>query len=657
MAAPDSRISNDQPGIREEVRIPMRDGIELAATLYLPDPAHGPQPCLIEALPYRKDDVTSSYEPEYLRLRDEYHYAVCRIDVRGTGSSGGRATDEYPEAEQKDLAEAMTWLAAQEWCTGHLGMYGTSYSGFNSLQMACERPPELKAIIAIFATDDRYTDDVHYRGGALKFTDLLDYCSYMTSLNALPPVPAVWGDGWREEWHARLAEHEPWVLTWLREQRDSPYWRHGSVNTDYDRIACPTMVIAGWADGYRNASYRLIERLRGNDVPHHLLAGPWAHAALDGSLPGPRIDGVETQVRWWDRWLRGRDTGVDDGLADSPAMTLFVRTSTRPSPTLDTHKGFWIREEWPCPRVQDEVLLLDGRAPYVVDPSVGVDAWIDCAALMPWGQSGDLRADDAASLTWDFDADGRTLIGQPVVRLRVSVDQPVAYLAVKINDVFPDGTSALVTRALLNLTHRDGHDQPPSPLVPGEVYDVDVELDACAFQFDAGQRLRVSVAGADWPNTGVPPAPVTMTVHGGEVVLPCWSGASPHAEPDLPAPADPTADHDYGDVLWQIERDVLKRVVRARVDYGGVFEGKYGSEIDDHNTGHVEVDLATFGQRSEAKAVHDITWPEASVSSVSYLTVEANADSFVVAVDLVAKEGDEVVVKREWRETIPRDLA
>ena len=172
----------------------MSDGVELAATLYLRTPPE-PQPCLLEALPYRKDDLTASYAASYERLRDEHGYAVCRLDLRGTGSSGGDATDEYPPAEQRDLAEVMTWLAAQEWCDGQVGMWGTSYSGFNSLQMACERPPELKAICAIYATDDRWTDDVHWRGGALRLVDLVDYDHYMTAMNVLPPVPAVWGDG------------------------------------------------------------------------------------------------------------------------------------------------------------------------------------------------------------------------------------------------------------------------------------------------------------------------------------------------------------------------------------------------------------------------------------------------------------------------------
>src|SRR5262249_10097421 len=121
----------------------MLDGVRLAVDLYLPEGATpaSPAACLLEALPYRKDDLTSSYRREYERLVEEGGFAVCRVDVRGTGSSDGLATDEYPETEQQDLAEVIAWLAAQPWSNGRVGMFGTSYSGFNSIQMACERPP------------------------------------------------------------------------------------------------------------------------------------------------------------------------------------------------------------------------------------------------------------------------------------------------------------------------------------------------------------------------------------------------------------------------------------------------------------------------------------------------------------------------------------
>jgi carboxymethylenebutenolidase len=113
----------------------MSDGVELAVTLYLPD-SPDPQPCLLEALPYRKDDLTSSYAQTYERLRDQHGYAVCRVDLRGTGSSEGDATDEYPPEEQDDLTEVIAWLAGQEWCNGKVGIFGTCSGGRHALLVA-----------------------------------------------------------------------------------------------------------------------------------------------------------------------------------------------------------------------------------------------------------------------------------------------------------------------------------------------------------------------------------------------------------------------------------------------------------------------------------------------------------------------------------------
>ena len=122
---------------REHVFITTSDGVRLAATLYVPN-GTGPWPAVLEALPYRKDDETANYRPEYVRLA-EAGYVVARVDVRGTGTSEGIATDEYPAVERTDLATVIDWLATQSWSTGTVGMYGTSYSGFNCIQVAMER--------------------------------------------------------------------------------------------------------------------------------------------------------------------------------------------------------------------------------------------------------------------------------------------------------------------------------------------------------------------------------------------------------------------------------------------------------------------------------------------------------------------------------------
>ena len=158
---------------QRHVWISMDDGVRLAARLFLPDEL--PAPAIVDAIPYRMDDLTASYASEYERLCEEGGFAVCRLDLRGTGSSEGIALDEYNAQEQADICAVIAWLADQEWCTGKVGMYGTSWGGFNSIQVAMERPPALHAIVPIYASDDRYTDDVHYMGGVLKAIDLVDW--------------------------------------------------------------------------------------------------------------------------------------------------------------------------------------------------------------------------------------------------------------------------------------------------------------------------------------------------------------------------------------------------------------------------------------------------------------------------------------------------
>ena len=631
-----------------EIRLRMADGVELAARLYLPDAELGPQPCLLEALPYRKDDLTSSYAESYVALCETYDYAVCRVDVRGTGSSGGDATDEYPEAEQSDLAEVIAWLAAQDWCNGNVGMWGTSYSGFNSLQLAVERPPALKAICAIYATDDRWTDDVHWRGGALRLVDLVDYCHYMTPMNVLPPVPAVWGEDWEAEWHRRLETNEPWVLTWLRENRHGAYWNHGSVRLDgtthgYDRIACPVMIIAGWADGYRNNSFRTLAALADAGVPHRLLAGPWAHADATNAMPGPRIDLDVELAAWFDRWLRGLGDHTD-------ACDVFVRSSTRPEPDLDLHEGWWVRLP-SRPPVTPHDVPLDGPRELRVQPDVGTTAWIDCAGHLPWGLSGDQRIDDARSLTWDSTPPSAPVVGQPVARLRLVADAALASLSVKLCDVFADGTSALVTRGTLDLTYRDGVHATPRPLTPGEPFEVSVELDACAYAWTGDNRLRVTVAGSDWPNTISPPAPVTLTVLDATLTLPLLEG-------DFPAPEfEPGAEHssESGDGIgWEIRHDILNRVTTAATRTDSSYATPYDGTSRELYVGEVTVDTRTFAQAAHAATTFELTWPGIEIELRSVMDVEVGAEGYDVSIETIATQGGREVSRRTWHEVIPR---
>lgn len=638
----------------------MSDGARLAVTLYLPE--GGAQPCILEALPYRKDDLTASYRPEYVRLRDEHGYAVARLDLRGTGSSGGRATDEYPASEQRDLTEAIAWLAAQQWCDGNVGMYGTSYSGFNSLHLAAVRPPALKAVIAIFATDDRYTDDVHLCGGSRRWLDLVDYCHYMTPMNALPPVPAVWGAGWREEWAARVAEHEPWLLNWLAHTRRDAYWQHGSIRPDYGDIGCPVMLVAGWADGYRNNSFRTVAALRAAGRHAELLAGPWSHAATSSCLPGPRIDLVPEMVVWWDRWLRGRAPA-----AEPPTARWYARASHRPAVDLDQVPGRWRADDWPTPRSGEYVRTLTPRPPYEVSADVGLTAWLSCSGHLPWGQPDDQRTDDVRSLTWDWAVDEELEIaGYPVVQLRVSASQPIAAVALRLCDVAPDGTSTLVCRGFLNLTRRAGMDT-AVPMSPDEVCAVTVDLDATAWRWAAGHTLRLALAGADWPNIIAPPAPVTLTVRGGELILPTYDpAASPFPTPEF-APGDQRAAEDPAAVTWRTWRDPLARIIGAAVDHGGAPYGTPYGRAGEHYAGEVLVHTVSFAQTLRSDVTFTVRYDDdgsgAPVDCVaaSRLTVTADEKTLDVRIELDCTEGGpsdgRVVGHRSWQRRFDRDLA
>ncbi len=647
--------------------IPLSDGVRLAARLWLPD--EQPAAALLEALPYRMDDLTASYASEYERLCNEGGFAVARVDLRGTGSSEGLAEDEYPPREQADLAEVIAWLAAQDWCTGRVGMYGTSYSGFNSIQLAIERPPALGAICAIYATDDRYTDDVHYTGGALRAIDLVDYVLYMAALTVLPPVPAVFGDGWRDEWLRRIERAEPWLLRWLEEQLDGPYWRHGSLRPGYGRIACPTMIVAGWADGYRNNTFRTFEAL---ECPKQLLVGPWSHMSTATSLPGPHIDLVPELSRWFRRWLCDEPNGVDE----EPPIRVFVRRSTRPEPDLAEVRGQWRAEPgWPIARARTQILAPDptaGRDELPIRGDVGASAWISCAGRLPWGQPTDQREDDALSLAYEWgplDAE-LEILGYPTLSVTVASSVPVAYLSARLCDVFPDGTSALVTRGVLNLAQRHSSTE-PEPLEPGAATPVRLELDATSWVFEAGHRIRLSLAGADWPNVWPPPRAGTLTFDrsGLELSLPVVDGDPPISEPPsfTPSPGKethgPSLTGEQPPLVWQIEHDVLGRERRAVVSHGSSYDGEEGARIDERYEGAVGVSTVDPGVAwARATSRYVIHWPEADCATEARLDVRSDADAYHVVVEVLAEElADDVTTgigrrERRFERTIPRRL-
>jgi len=503
----------------ENLFITLADGCRLAARIWLPaDAETKPVPAILEYLPYRKRDGTSERD----QLTHPYFagngYACVRVDIRGSGESDGLLEDEYLKSEQDDCLEVLRWIATQPWCTGKIGMIGISWGGFNGLQVAARRPPELAAVISLCSTDDRYADDIHYMGGAL-LTNNLDWASVMFAYMARSPDKALLGEAWREAWLNRLNNEPLLIANWLKHQRRDAFWKHGSICEDWSAITCPVYLESGWADGYSNTVPRMLANLK---CPKMGIVGPWAHKYPHFAGPGPRIGFLQECLRWWDKWLKGIETGI----MDEPMYRVWMEEPVMPAPQYETRPGRWVAEpSWPSPNIKPRLLHFGNGGRLTASP--GPDSSVRAmspqslgSACGNWSGDGigpheplDQRMDDGASICFESEplADRFEILGAPVVTLEFSVDRPLAFVAVRLNEITPDGASTRITYGMKNLTHRKSDEQPEA-LKPGERYKVAVKLNDIAHAFAAGNRIRVALSTTYWPMVWPSPEPVTLTV-------------------------------------------------------------------------------------------------------------------------------------------------
>lgn len=484
------------------------DNTRLAYRAWLPEDANEhPVPVILEFLPYLKNDGTIVRDELTMAQTAAHGYACVRVDLRGCGESEGFLSDEYSAQEQQDGVDVIAWLAEQPWCDGNIGMMGISWGGFNSLQIAAHNPPALKAIITLCSTDDRYRDDIHYMGGCL-LNDNLDWAAFFWAYaQGRAPDAALVGEGWKEQWLDRLEQMPFLAKPWLSEQTRSDYWKHASICEDYSNIKIPVYAMSGWADNYRNTVFSLLENL---STPCKGLVGPWAHKYPNIAYPEPKMDFVTESVRWWDYWLKGKDSGI----MDEPALTYYLQDSVLPQSDYEERPGKWISEPaWPSPQTEfkrfylgDKQLLntpgSDVSELKVCSPqTVGLNGGRLCVGIrLDMEQPADQRADDAGSLCFDTQPleHDFALTGQVKANLALSCDRPTANLAVRIEDVHPDGSVTRISLGLLNLTHRNSHEF-VQPLTPGESYDVEVLVNHVAYQIPAGHRLRIAISTAYWP--------------------------------------------------------------------------------------------------------------------------------------------------------------
>ena len=654
-----------------EVMIPMPDGIQLAADLYMPAdiPAGEHLPVLLEYTPYRKNDSRGSKYRMYTYFVKR-GYVVARVDIRGTGNSQGRTIPyEYSEIELSDGDAVIAWLAKQDWSNGNVGMFGISWGGFNSIQMAVRKPPALKAFVALMATEDLYQEDVHYMDGIIHID------SWMMShdlSNAMPGAPEFRLD---EDWLRNRFEVEPSVFTYMREQRDGSFWDRASARDKYEQIQIPGYYIGGWYDGYRDSPPRMLEHVK---APVKAMIGPWDHYYPHNAWPAPQVEWRHEAVRWFDQWLKGIDTGI----LDEPRFAVYVRDWHPPGPGVDEIPGHWRWEEgWPIERSvtktfyagQDHGLSSSPSAQAThslkYKPSVGLAGG---GPVMWWGNiPPDQQSMDDYSLIYDSHPLDSPLeiLGMPRAILKVSADVSRANWVVRICDVAPDGSVTQVGGAAFNGTHRKSARE-PEDLIPGKVFPLEIEMHFTSWVFPKGHRIRFAINNAQWPMLWPTPYQMTTTLaiggmEGARVELPVVPPADrpvpkfklPEEGPSLPD----YASVDSGNVSGYAEIKSIQRDEQSGAAFGIAtnatsFRYPWGLEHFEERLEHRTSDLNPAETSVIGIYAVAIDLKDRTIRMEQNVVFKSDLKNFHMNFIRRFKVDGETLHEKQWNEIFPRDF-
>jgi predicted acyl esterase len=529
--------------------------------------------------------------------------------------------------------------------------------------VAALQPKPLKAIITLCSTVDRYGDDIHFKGGCL-LNENLGWGATMWAYSSRSPDPAL-RQGWHEMWKERL-EAEPFLPAhWLDHQRRDAYWKHGSVCEDFSKIKAAVLAVGGWGDSYKNAVPQLVENI---DGPVKGIIGPWVHKYPHFAVPHPQIGFLQEALRWWDKWLKGVETGVES----DPAYRIYLMDGVRPASWYNERPGRWIAEpSWPSPQVENRAMALGPStlgqgAPMAITLASPQDCGMDggefCAIWLGPEMPGDQRRDDAFSACFDSAAlDLTDIVGAPVLTLKLRSDKPQAQVAVRLNHIHPDGASTRITWGVLNLTHRDSHEF-PQKLTPGQEIEVRIALDHIAYRLPAGHRLRVAVSSNYWPMIWPAPEQATLTLTGGHLDLPVRTksagadevtfepseGAAPLRQREIRPDSHvrrTEIDQRTGIVSLIIEDDFGEA---ENLDHGGIA----GSVARERWDIHPDDPLSARGQAH---------WTEVIERDGTRLRTEAicgmtsDATHFHLTARMEAYENETLVFERDFERSIPRD--
>ena len=652
----------------EHCLIPLSDGTQLAARIWLPEVA-GEQafPAILEYLPYRKRDGTAVRDALTHPWMAGQGYVCVRVDMRGNGESQGLMADEYLLQEQDDALQVIDWLCRQPWCDGNLGMMGISWGGFNSLQVAARQPEALKAIITLCSTDDRFADDIHYKGGNLLMENL-GWAATMLNFSAAVPDPLLVGEDWRSMWQQRLDAMPMLAQTWLQHQTRDDYWRHGSVCEDYSAIKAAVYCVGGWGDAYKNSVPRLMHNLVG---PKKAMVGPWIHKYPHFAVPNPAIGFLQEAKRWWDHWLKG----IDNGVMDEPACTFYLQDALAPKGSYAERPGAWVQTAgWPDPQVQWRDFSL-AQAGLVAGSQALNDARSICSPLTTglhqgeycaiwFGPDGptDQRRDDACSLCFDSQplTEPMALLGDVRLDLRLSVDKPCGQVVARLNAVAPDGQVSQITYGVLNLNLRDDFAHASAP-VPGEPMQVKLSLDHVGFRLPAGYRLRLALSTASfpllWPSREL--TTLTLLPEVQNIQLPVFVGEPVACPFESPQSATPAA------------LEIIRAAAPKRTISEDVGSGEVCVRIDDDLGAMRFLDHGLWVDQRCTEQYRTLPWDPLSTQADIQWNYRAGRDHWAIEVDSdmhlhadaqwfyleaeqVARQNGEEIHRRQWHKRIAR---
>ena len=507
--------------LSSSVRIPLRDGIELAVDYFLPS-ASVPFPTLVELTPYGRGEKAPNFRNEVgYWIRNDYAFVIA--ESRGTGDSGGEMT--FLAREGQDGYDLIEWIAQQPWSNGRIGMRGASYSGWNQWYVAREQPPHLLCITPT-ESGARPMMEVPYANGAFTVAWGINWIGSLNLSSSLRKPIAIESEKWLK--HRPLQTLDVYVtgheLRLYRDFLEHPtydgFWRSiDFLPSDFQRIQIPSLAFTGWFDGTMTGTISHFQEAQNSALLHNdhfLIVGPYMHStATDGgddrltgqfvsmvgdvSIPNYARLPAQNMTRLFFDWcLKNQSRPQWDPVKlFITGINRWVTYATFPPPEAQDHFLFLTRKhlQWDLPsKSTSDHYQYDPLNPLIIDIiNRTYDRPIDISHLL--GRQ-DMLIHTSAKLN-----DSLTVIGDVILELYVSSSVPDTDIVVQLMDVYPDGRSIKLGSKFshqLRLRYRDGYDREVF-MTPDTIYFVRIEMNAIGHTFLPGHQIRLAITSSFYP--------------------------------------------------------------------------------------------------------------------------------------------------------------